>query len=233
MEKSLLTALLSASLILSSHFAQAAELNFPHLQTVGYSELAVPADMAEINVQVSVKEKTAKAAKDASDKAVAQFIARLKKAGITQDKINSANLNLQPQYNYQKNKPAELIGYSANRTITVIVDKLSHLNEILDSALEEGINRVNNIALKSSKEKAYKLKARQAAIVDAQQKAKSIAQGFGKEIHGIWQITYMDQSPIQPVMLRMSASSRNDIAQSYQQGLVTISDRINVIYRLK
>ncbi|WP_076416567.1 oxidative stress defense protein [Shewanella sp. UCD-KL12] len=233
MNRSLIAAFISTSLMISIPFAQANELSFAHVETVGVSELAVQADMAEINVEVSVKALTAQDAKSSSDTAVAKFVSRLKKAGIAQDNIESANLNLQPQYRYEKNKPAELIGYSANRRVTVTVHELSRLNEILDSALEEGINRVNNIALKTSKETEYMNKARSAAINDAKQKAQFLAEGFDETLDGVWEIRYFDQGPIQPVMLRMNAGPSHDVAQSYQQGQVTIRDRVEVVYKLK
>jgi uncharacterized protein YggE len=238
MKHSLISNVLASTFISASIFAapalQANQLDFPHLETVGVSQLVVEADMAEINVEVTIKAKTAKEAKELSDKAVAKFIGRLKAAGIARVDIQSANLNLQPQYHYQKNKPAELTGYNASRQVTVKVKELSRLNNVLDSALDEGINRINNIALKTSKESEYIAKARQAAIVDAKNKANSIAQGFGDKIDGVWEIRYFDQHPVQPVMLRMNAASPSfDAAESYQQGQVTISDRIEVVFRLK
>ncbi len=238
MKHSLISNVLASTFISASIFSapalQANQLDFPHLETVGVSQLVVEADMAEINVEVTIKAKTAKEAKELSDKAVAKFIGRLKAAGIARVDIQSANLNLQPQYHYQKNKPAELTGYNASRQVTVKVKELSRLNNVLDSALDEGINRINNIALKTSKESEYIAKARQAAIVDAKNKANSIAQGFGDKIDGVWEIRYFDQHPVQPVMLRMNAASPSfDAAESYQQGQVTISDRIEVVFRLK
>ncbi|MEC4724454.1 oxidative stress defense protein [Shewanella sp. D64] len=238
MKYSLLQSILASTFISASLFAapalQANEADFPHLETVGVSQLIVAADMAEINVEVTIKDKTAKGAKALSDKAVAKFIERLKAAGIAQTDIQSANLNLQPQYHYQKDKPAELTGYNASRQITVTVKELSRLNNILDSALEEGINRINNIALKTSKESEYIAKARQAAIIDAQSKAKSLAQGFGVKIDSVWDIRYFAQHPVQPVMLRMNAASSSfDAAETYQQGQVTFTDRIEVVFKLK
>lgn len=233
MKKSVIAALISTGLILSTPYVQAKELSFAHVETVGVSELAVAADMAEINVEVSVKAPTAKAAKIDSDQAVAKFIARLKKAGISRDEIQSANLNLQPQYKYEKNQPAELIGYTASRRVIVTLDELANLNDILDSALEEGINRVNNIALKTSKETEYMNMARMAAIKDAKQKAQFLAEGFDEKLDGVWEIRYFEQRPIQPMMLRMNSGASHDVAESYQQGQVTIHDRVEVVYKLK
>ncbi|WP_041417803.1 oxidative stress defense protein [Shewanella woodyi] len=238
MKRSLLSNLLTSTFlsasILAAPLLQASEISFPHLETVGVSKLAVEADMAEINVQVAIKDKTAKGAKTLSDTAVAKFIERLKATGVERADIQSANLNLQPQYHYQKDKPAELVGYNASRQITVKVRELARLNNILDSALEEGINRINNIALKTSKEADYVEKARQAAIVDAKNKARSLAKGFGEKLDGVWEIRYFEQHPVQPVMLRMNAASpKFDAAESYQQGQVTITDRVEVVFKLK
>ncbi|MDR8525147.1 oxidative stress defense protein [Shewanella fidelis] len=225
------TVIASTSLVAT---AQAADVDFAHLNTIGTSELTVKADMAEVNVEVVIKAKTAQQAKRDSDKAVARFLERLEKAGVDKALIQSANINLQPQYHYEKNKPSQLIGYSANRRITVTVMDLTKLNNILDSALKQGINRINNIALKSSKEAQYVEQARMAAIKDAQQKAKSLAEGFGEELDGVWQISYYEQRPIQPVMLRMNSEAKSfDAGQSYQQGQVVIQDRVEVTYRLK
>ncbi|ABZ75315.1 protein of unknown function DUF541 [Shewanella halifaxensis HAW-EB4] len=236
MKSSIIAALISGFIASTSMVAtaQAADVDFPSLNTVGSSQLTVEADMAEVNVEVVIKAKTALEAKTASDKAVANFLARLEKSGIDKELVQSANINLQPQYHYEKNKPNQLIGYSASRRITVTVMDLANLNRILDSALEQGINRINNIALKSSKEAQYVEQARMAAIKDAQQKAKILAEGFGEKLDGIWQISYFEQRPIQPVMLRMNSEAKGfDAGQSYQQGQVTIQDRVEVTYRLK
>ena len=236
MKSSIIAALISGLIASTSMVttAHAADLDFPSLNTVGSSQLNVPADMAEVNVEVVTKAKTALEAKTASDKAVANFLQRLEKAGVNKERVQSANINLQPQYTYEKDKPNQLTGYSASRRIKVTVMDLAKLNGILDSALEQGINRINNIALKSSKEAQYVEQARMAAIKDAQQKAKILAEGFGEKLDGVWQISYFEQRPVQPVMLRMNSEKAGfDAAQSYQQGQVTIQDRVEVTYRLK
>lgn len=236
MNKSTIAAVISG-LILSASLAAptlAAEVNFPHLETIGSSNIVAEADMADVNVEVIIKAETAQAAKKQSDIAVAKFIERLQKAGVSRELIQSANINLHPQYHYEKGQPNKLIGYSANRRVTVTVNDLSELNSILDTALEQGINRINHIALKSSKEAQYIKQARLAAIKDAQQKAAELAEGFGEELNGVWQIRYFDQRPVQPIMMRMNAESDSyNVAKSYQQGQVTIQDRVEVTYRLK
>ncbi|UAL44494.1 oxidative stress defense protein [Shewanella inventionis] len=238
MNKLLLTSLISSTffaLTATSSVAtiQAAELNFAHIETVGTSTIEAAADMAIINVQVSIEAGGAKKAKQKADEAVSQFMQRLLDAGVDKKHIQSANLQLNPQYEYVQNKPRKLTGYSANRQITVTVIELSNLNELLDSALVEGINQVNNIELKSSKEAEMMAQARQAAIKDAKQKAESLAKGFGEQVAGVWQVRYFPSQSHQPEMYRASMKMNADVAQTYQQGQVTVSDSVEAIFRLK
>ena len=238
MNKILLTSIISASLFTltatsSLSTVQAAELSFAHIETVGTSTIEAAADMAIINVQVSIEADSAKAAKDKADEAVSQFMQRLLKAGVDKKHIQSANLQLNPQYMYVQNEPRKLTGYNASRQMTITVVDLNSLNELLDSALVEGINNVNNIELKSSQEAKIIDQARQAAIDDAKQKAQSLAKGFGEQIAGVWQVRYFPQQANQPEMYRASMKMNADVAQTYQQGQVAISDRVEVVFRLK
>ena len=238
MNKILLTSIISASLFTltatsSLSPVQAAELSFAHIETVGTSTIEAVADMAIINVQVSIEADSAKAAKDKADEAVSQFMQRLLKAGVDKKHIQSANLQLNPQYMYVQNEPRKLTGYNASRQMTITVIDLNSLNELLDSALVEGINNVNNIELKSSQEAKIIAQARQAAIDDAKQKAQSLAKGFGEQIAGVWQVRYFPQQTNQPEMYRASMKMNADVAQTYQQGQVAISDRVEVVFRLK
>ncbi|AXQ16527.1 oxidative stress defense protein [Shewanella algae] len=234
MKKSLLNlaligALLPATLMSHSVLAQ----DRPLLETTGVSQIQVEPDMAEINVEVSLSESDAKAAKAASDQAVAAFIERLLKAGVAKESIAAANLNLQPEYVYLKDKAPELKGYRASRSVTVLVKQLDQLNPILDSALIGGINKVNQINLKSSKEAEMRKQARQAAIEDAKQKASELAAGFGEKLDGVWSIRYFDQGPVRPVMYKAAMMAEGAINQSYEYGQVTFSDRVEVSYKLR
>ncbi|ABE54235.1 protein of unknown function DUF541 [Shewanella denitrificans OS217] len=232
--KALLAAFSFSACLLAMTPAVADNLNFAHIQTIGVSELTMAPDMAEIQVEVSLTKDSAKAAKDASDKAISEFIGRLLEAGIDKKHIASANLHLQPEYLYEQNKAPKLIGYQASRQVTVTLVQLSRLNDILDTALAEGLNRVNNIVLKSSKEDEYVLKARQAAIKDAQAKARSLAEGFNQSLGDLWQVRYLDRRSVQPIMLQRSEKMAFDGGQAgYEFGEVTVSDSVEVIYKLK
>ncbi|QYJ93171.1 oxidative stress defense protein [Shewanella spartinae] len=214
--------------------AAAAELNFPHIETVGTSELVVKADMAELTVEVVTKSDNPAKAKAGSDKAVSDFLARLAKAGIAREDVQSANLNLRPDYLYDpETRTNKEIGYLASRQVVVTLRALDKLNDLLDSALQQGINRIHQINFKSSKEAEMIEQARLMAIKDAKQKAAALAEGFGERLDGVWEIRYQAQGAVRPMVYKMSAAARGDVAESYQEAQTSISDRVEVIYRLK
>lgn len=231
MKKHLIASLVGAALAFTAPFASASAPEFPHLETTGVGEVVAQPDTATINVAVSLTRDTAQAAKKASDDAVIALLGRLEKMGVAQKDIESANLNIQPQYTYPKNGEPKLDGYRASRNVTVTLTDLAMLNNVLDGALADGLNRVNGIQFSSSKEAELKEQARIAAIRDAQAKAASLAKGFDLDLGGVWEIRYMDASPNRPVVMRMAESSAN-VGASYQDAEITVRDQVEVVYKL-
>lgn len=231
MKKHLVAVMLGLGLLGTSGMASA-DISVPHLETTGSGEITVQPDMAVFSVAVEEVKPTAQAAKQAADQAVTAFVERLLAQGLERSQIQSANISLQPQYTYPKNNAPQLKGYRASRTITVTVNELDNLNMYLDSALGDGINRINAIELKVRDEKAFQEQARQAAIQDAISKAESLAKGFGEKLDGVWQISYQSNQP-RPIMMRMAMDSPNEAAMTYQDAQIIIRDQVAVTFKLE
>ncbi|MBE8168304.1 MAG: oxidative stress defense protein [Shewanella sp.] len=209
-------------------------LEYPHIETVGVSTLEVKPDMAVVSVSVNMTRKTAKLAKAESDKAVSTLIKKLRRANIAENDIDSANLQIHPQYHYESKKEPQLMGYQATRNINVTVRDLAKLNGILDKTVSSGVNQVNDISFKSSKQDKFVEQARQAAITDAKTKAHSLAKGFGQHIDRVWEVKYLNSNAPRP-MLRKAAfmDSMSEADSSYQNTKITIQDRVEVVFTLK
>ncbi|SIO42366.1 oxidative stress defense protein [Salinivibrio sp. ES.052] len=212
--------------------AAMANIDFPHIEITGVGEVTAVPDMANIEVGVVTERKTAKAAKGASDKAVAAFIERLAKQGVKRDQIESAHIQLSPRYQHTKDKAPELIGYRAERNVTVTLNQLDKLNAVLDGALGEGINRIRQVQLTSSEQSKLKDKAREAAVNDAKVKAKALAESLNMHLDGVWQVRYRSSNP-RPVMMNAEMRSGSaDVAASYQDMTMQVSDQVDIIFRL-
>ncbi len=229
MKNQFLASVLGASSLLSGAPASALT-TFPHIEIVGVGEISVMPDVAKVIISVTTTKDNAQNAKAASDEAVTDLIARLEKMQIDRKYIESANLSLQPKYSYPKIGEPMFLGYQATRSITVTIKQLALLNDVLDGALKDGLNRIDNIQFHSSKEDEFKQKARLAAVEDAKSKAKSLAEGFGHEIAGVLQIRYTDKDTSRPMMYRAAVS--NDVASSYEESAIVITDRVEVVFLL-
>ncbi|WP_375752570.1 oxidative stress defense protein [Vibrio sp. HN007] len=210
----------------------AATPDFAHIETSGYGEVVAKPDIAEFKVQVVESALNAEQAKKAVDRVVAAFNKRLMDSGVGRDRIKSTNIHLAPQYHYPKSGRSELVGYRASRQITVTIEDLSKLNDFLDKALGDGINRIDSVQLKVKDREKYQDQARLLAIKDANHKAKSLAEGFGGILGGVWKVSYQARNN-QPVMRAMAMDSASGTKIGYQDTSITISDSVNVIYRFE
>lgn len=229
--KAVSSVIASLSVAMLSFGAAANSPDFPHLETTGYGEVIAMPDMAQFSVKVVESTMTAEQAKQSVDQVVSEFLGALSKEGVESKHITSSNLYITPQYHYPKKGKPELVGYKASRSITVTVQHLEDLNQYLDLALNSGINQVDNIQLQVKDQEQYQQKARLAAIKDANSKAESLAEGFGKELKGVWRIDY-NMSGQQPVLMRSMAMDAKVESNGYQDSQIVIRDRVDVIYKL-
>lgn len=212
--------------------ANASEMNFPHINTTGYGKVTAKPDAAEFTVEVEAISSSAKAAKLKVDEAITDFSNRLLKAGVKRNEIQSANIILGPQYSYKDNKSPVLTGYRATRVMTVEVSELDKLNVYLDSALGDGINAIRNISLKVKDQESLKQAARAQAIVDANAKARSLANGFDMSLEGVWQINYQQNYGGPQLMRTMVMESAAKHRDSYSDVEIVVSDQVSVTYKL-
>lgn len=222
--------LCTAVFILSFNTYAAEGANASTLSTTGYGEVVAKPDMAEFSVAIQADRSQAKQAKIAVDRVVEKLMKSLGSVSIDRKDIQSSNLQIMPQYIYPKDGKAQLSGYQASRSITITVQQLDKLNEYLDLALQSGINRVDSIQLKVKDEANYKEKARQLAISDAQNKAKSLAKGFGVSLNGVSAIEYRSNTSRPFVMAKSMAMEGRSVDQGYQDQTITISDQVNVVF---
>lgn len=205
--------------------------DFPHLVTTGHGEVIAKPDMAKFSVKVVESTMTAEQAKQAVDSVVTSFLQELEKEGIAAQNISSSNLYITPQYHYPNKGKPELVGYRASRSVSVTVDELANLNQYLDLALNAGINQVDNIQLLVKDQETYQQQARLAAIKDANNKAKSLANGFDKELKGVWRIDYNMPGNQRVMMSSMKMDARSE-SSGYQDSSIVIRDRVDVIYQI-
>ncbi|WP_413110995.1 SIMPL domain-containing protein [Thaumasiovibrio sp. DFM-14] len=208
--------------------------DFAHLEVQGAGRVVIKPDRALFSVEVRKLADSAAEAKMAADQATTQFVERLLALGLDREQIKSANLQLYPEYQYDEQRQRQQVGYRASRRIRVESIILEQLNTLLNAALGDGIDVISQVAMTVADEQPYIQQARQQAIIDAQDKAKEIAAGFGMQLNGVWRIQYSPASaaPIMRAMAMDTLAASGPEDASYQDTGITVSDQISVIFKL-
>lgn len=141
-------------------------------------------DMAILQLSVVKDAKTAREALDANNKAMADVLSALKQAGIAERDLQTSGFSINPQYHYPPNndggnRPPELVGYQVVNGVGVRVRDLGQLGEILDKSVTLGVNQGGGIEFTNDKPDAVITEARKAAVADAINKAKVLAEAAG------------------------------------------------------
>ncbi len=156
------------------------------------------ADVAYIMIAVERTEKSADQAQKIVAEKMKNIMAGLAKHGISNDKIETTQISLFPQYQYDKGKRS-LIGYNARNQIKVTTDDLENIGKVIDTVVSAGATNIQNITFSVKKEAPYKKEALQKAFNDAKEKAEIIASASGLTIKKISTIQEAEARLISPI----------------------------------
>ncbi|MCV3764694.1 SIMPL domain-containing protein [Rhizobium sp. TRM95796] len=191
--------------------AQDAVAARPAISVSGEATAALVPDMALVNLAVVRTEATARAALDGSNKAMADVLDAMKKAGVSERDLQTSGFFIQPQYDYSGENnggPPKLMGYQVGNTLTVRLRDLSKLGVLLDTAVTLGVNQGGDIRFLNDKPEAAIDKARAEAVRDALAKAKILAEAAGVGLGEVLEIA--DNAAVsEPVpMARMAMAAK-------------------------
>ena len=139
-------------------------------------------DLAIISAGVQTLQPTATAAIEENATRMERVRAALKRAGIEDKDIQTSTISLNPEYQYDQNRPPRLTGYRATNSVNVKFRDLRRTGAILDALVAEGANQINGPNLTIDKpEEAYD-EARVKAIAVGRARAELYARALGKRV---------------------------------------------------
>jgi len=139
-------------------------------------------DMATVSAGVVTQGKTAREAMFGNATKMTRAFEELEAAGIEKKNITTSQLSLQPRYNYQNRKSPKIDGYEARNTVSAKTYNLDNVGAMLDALVKAGVNNINGVQFSIKDAKSAKNKAREDAIREAREKAKSMADAAGVKL---------------------------------------------------
>jgi len=163
----------------------AADTTSGGITVLGTGSAKVTPDRASFAFGTVSQAATANAALAASSQSVARVIAALKKAGLAQADIQTADVSLSPRMN---DKGDGIVGYTASNTITATIKKIGDAGDVVDAAVGAGANQVSGPSLLASDQAAVYRNALAKAFADARAKAETLANASGSTLGEIMAI---------------------------------------------
>lgn len=201
----------------------------------GEGEVTAKPDQARLSAGVVSQAQTATAALSANTAAMNRVFAALKQAGIADNKIQTSNFSVSPQYPpYRPNdpQPRTITGYQVSNQVSVTVDDLAKVGPILDALVKSGANESYGLSFSIADPKPFAKQARAAAVADALDKAKTLADAAGLTLGPV--LSIQEGGVVVPGPRFMALAAREAApAPPIAEGEETVRDNVTITYAIQ
>jgi uncharacterized protein len=221
----------TVALMASTAFAtaEAAEAMAQRTITVsGDAEVASKPDQARLSAGVVTQAETAAAALNANSAAMNRVFAALRMAGIPENRMQTSNFSVQPQYppfRPENQEPQRIIGYQVSNNVMVTVDDLTKVGPTLDALVRSGANQLGGIQFTIADPKPLAERARTMAVADGAAKARTLAMAAGVMLGPL--VSMQETMVGRPIpvfaMARAVAAEATPIAEGEERVSVTVT----------
>ncbi len=205
----------------------------PQITVVGRGETKISPDRATIQISVQTRAATASAAGAANATRQRAVLDALRKLGLGDDQLSTANYNVNPEYKYEPNRNPTIIGYSATNTIIAEVRDLTKVGAVIDAALGAGANLISSLNFFASNIQQARQSAITAAVQVARAEAEVGARAAQGQLGGLLELTigaYYAQPP-RSVMMMAKADAAQASETPVQAGLETVTVEVTTRWR--
>lgn len=202
----------------------------------GKYESSYKPDQAKVWAGISILKPNAQDAQNEANKVTNAIIDSLRAKGIKEEDIGTENFNLYEDKTWTQTGEKSN-GWRATQTLIIKTRDFSKIGTIVDSAVNNGANQINNIefSLTSEKEAEYKKKAISEATKSAKEKAEAMALGSGAKLGKVKSITESNFN-YYPYMYNMAKTAGAGAVAESAQVLpkdVNVNANVMIVYEIK
>jgi len=207
------------------------------LDITATGEVSRVPDIAIISAGVVSRSATASAALQDAANRMDKVVAALKRAGVAERDIQTSNVNLNPEYRYPENQSPQLVGYTANNTLTIRFRDIRSSGKILDALVAEGANQINGPNLTIDKPEPALDEARANAVAIGRARAETYARSLGLRVVRVVAISegggYGAPPPPPPPMPMMMARGERDSSTAIAPGEQKLQVNLGMTFELQ
>lgn len=148
-------------------------------------------DRVMVTLGVESRASTAGAAARANAATQRAVLDTLRKMGLRDDQLTTANFNVRPEYDAGRERqgPPRVTGYVVSNTVQATIEDVARAGQVLDAALAKGANTVYGMYLTLSDPVPARLEALAAAVKTARGEAETLARAAGGSLGRILEVT--------------------------------------------
>ena len=198
----------------------------------GEGRIDAAPDMATITLGVTSQAREAGDAMRETSGSVAAILKRLTSLGIAANDIQTRTVTLNPIWSDRSMSSGggrKITGFAASNTVLVRVRDLNALGTVLDAVVSDGANTFNGLQFSLQDPEPLVIRARQAAVRDAMEKAAQIAEAAGISTGRILSISAHSRGG--PVVMEMAAA-RHSSPVPIAPGEMTVTESVTLVVEI-
>ena len=146
----------------------------PVLVVNGSSEVLAQPDEAVVRLGIVKQASVAETAQQQANQVAQEILKAIAGVGVASKDIQTSRLVLSPVYN-GRDAERRIVSYTAANTVSVRVDNLSIVGNVIDAGLKAGANQLEGVQFHLKNELPSREQALREAVQDARGKAQAMA----------------------------------------------------------
>ncbi|WP_249870660.1 SIMPL domain-containing protein [Oceanobacillus saliphilus] len=199
------------------------------LRVTGEGSVSVQPDIARIQLEVITENVSLSQAQQENAQIMSRVIDALLNLGIERGNIQTTAFNITPRYDFIDGQQV-FRGYEVRNQITVEVTAIDQVGNIIDVAVQTGVNRVSNIQFTVQNRQLYYQQALVSALENAREKAQTINETMQLNL---------DPTPIRivervidtPITYNMLTLAAETFTTPIEPGEIVIMAKVEVQFR--
>ncbi|WP_164462243.1 SIMPL domain-containing protein [Bacillus sp. FJAT-42376] len=201
------------------------------MEVTGQGSAEANPDTALIQLGIVTESQDVKTAQDENKKRLEKAVNALYRQGIDKGDIQTISYNISPKYSFQDGKQT-LEGYEVVNLLSVKTNQLDQIGAIVDTAVNNGINRVDRVQFQLENTQVYLEKALREAVKQGYEKAVVLTQSYQVSLQSVpVKVTEISKGSVpferEASAFAASASSPSPVFP----GSLTVSAEVRVQYR--
>jgi uncharacterized protein YggE len=201
----------------------------------GSGSVNVKPDIARIQMAVTERNPSLEIAQETVANVTVKVLKLLDELEIDRKLVNTIGTTVRPDYRWNREKEQqELVGYVAERNIQLELSDLDKLGDLIEGAVQAGVNQVSPPVLDyRDRGNAYR-QALTRAAEDARNNAATIARALDTKLGDVVELSTVANAPGPQPLQRMQAEAMaaDSDAQTYNVGNIRLEASVTATFAL-